>query len=150
MTDEIFNFRRIDQRLLTAGQPTEAQFRELAAQGCSYVINLHTDDPRWALPGEEQLLQGLGIEYRHVPVVFAGPQRADYERFEALMQQRGARTTLVHCVANYRVSCFMALYGERHLGWSRAQADAFVTGVWQPDAVWSDYLAAMRFEAHAS
>src|SRR5262245_1825698 len=112
MADGIYNFRRIDARLLTAGQPTEEQFRTLAAEGCRYVINLHTNDPRWALPGEEALLAELGIEYRHVPVVFAEPSRADYARFEEFMQQRGTRTTLVHCVANYRVSAFMALYGE--------------------------------------
>lgn len=144
MSDEIFNFRRIDERLLTAGQPTEAQLRALVADGCKLVINLHTNDPRWALPGEEQLLAELGVEYHNIPVVFAAPQRGDYERFEQLMATRGERGTLVHCVANYRVSAFMALYGERHLGWDRARADAHIADVWQPDEVWSEFLRQMR------
>jgi protein tyrosine phosphatase (PTP) superfamily phosphohydrolase (DUF442 family) len=147
MTDGIYNFRRIDERLLTAGQPTEAQFRELAGAGCRYVINLHTNDPRWALPGEDDLLAQLGIEYHNVPVVFAEPTRADYALFEELMLRRGTRTTLVHCVANYRVTAFMALYGERHLGWSRAQADELIASVWEIDEVWSALLAAIRAEA---
>jgi protein tyrosine phosphatase (PTP) superfamily phosphohydrolase (DUF442 family) len=144
MEDGIFNFRRIDATLMTAGQPTAEQFQALAQGGCELVINLHTDDPRWALPGESGLLADLGVEYRHVPVVFSAPQESDYLRFEELMQERGARCTLVHCVANYRVSAFMALYGERRLGWDRARADAFIADVWEPDAVWMDFLQRMR------
>jgi protein tyrosine phosphatase (PTP) superfamily phosphohydrolase (DUF442 family) len=148
MSDGIFNFRRIDPGLATAGQPTEAQLRALVDDGCRYVVNLHTNDPRWALPGEAELLAELGVEYHNVPVVFAAPEPADYARFEQLMQARGGRGTLVHCVANYRVSAFMAIYGERHLGWDRARADAFVADVWQPDAVWTDFIARMRGTGH--
>ena len=144
MSDGIYNQHRIDDTLLTSGQPTAEQFRALAAAGCGLVINLHTNDPRWALPDQDKLLAGLGIEYHHVPVVFDSPQAADYERFETLMLERGTRSTLVHCVANYRVSCFMAIYGERHLGWSRERADAHIATLWEPDAVWSAFLARMR------
>lgn len=144
VTEEIFNFRRIDERLSTAGQPTEAQFRELAAAGLEAVINLHMDDPRWALAGEEQLLEELGIAYRHIPVVFDAPAVERYREFETLMDELAGRRVLVHCVANYRVSCFTALYGERRLGWAREQADELINGVWQPDAVWSAFLDTVR------
>ena len=144
MIDAIVNFRRIDQRLLTSGQPTEEQFRALAAAGCTEVINLATDDPRWALPGEAELLAQLGVAYHHIPVVFSAPQRDEYGRFESIMDSLQQRSTLVHCAANYRVSCFMALYGERRLGWTREQANAHVASVWNPDAVWSGFLAIVR------
>lgn len=144
MLEDIFNFRRVGERLLTAGQPTEAQFRELAAAGCRAVVNLHMNDPRWALPGEEQLAAELGMQYHHIPVVFDAPQPADYARFEALMRQLGDTPTLAHCVANYRVSAFTALYGERVLGWDRARADAFIRDVWEPDAVWQALLQQVR------
>lgn len=140
----IFNFRAIDARLATAGQPTAGQFRALAADGCRAVLNLHMNDPRWALQEEEALLAELGVAYRHVPVVFDAPQPADYEALEAALDALAGVPTLVHCVANYRVSCFMALYGERRLGWSREQADAFVASVWEPDDTWRGFLAAQR------
>ena len=38
--DEIYNARVVDDRLLTAGQPTEDQLREVAAAGFDTVINL--------------------------------------------------------------------------------------------------------------
>jgi protein tyrosine phosphatase (PTP) superfamily phosphohydrolase (DUF442 family) len=144
MTDAIHNFRRLDERLATAGQPGDAQFRALAAAGCEAVINLHVNDPRWALPGEEALLAELGVDYHHLPVEFDAPGLGDYRRFEKLMDALGRRSTLVHCVANYRASCFCALYAERRLDWSRAQGDAFIVDVWQPDAIWRSFLDAVR------
>ena len=144
MIDAIVNFRRIDQRLLTSGQPTEAQFRALAAAGCVEVINLATDDPRWALPGEAELLLQLGMAYHHIPVVFSAPQAGEFARFERTLDTLRQHQTLVHCAANYRVSCFMALYGERRMGWTREQADAHIASVWSPDAVWSGFLSIVR------
>jgi hypothetical protein len=32
------------------------------------------------------------------------------------------KKVFVHCAANYRVSSFVALYGEARLGWSRSRA----------------------------
>lgn len=141
---DIYNFRRLDQRIATSGQPTEAQFRALAAGGCRAVINLHTNDARWALPVEAALLDDLGLAYHHVPVVFDAPKPEDFEAFAERLDLLGDTPVLVHCVANYRVSCFMALYGERRLGWSRKRADAWVADVWAPDPVWTTYLRRMR------
>jgi len=144
MSQGIFNLRRVDERLLSAGQPTEAELRELAGEGCRVVINLHMDDPRWALPGEAQIVRDLGMDYHHIPVRFDAPAEDDYGAFEQLMAQLGESPKLVHCVANYRVSCFLAVYGERCLGWSRERADAFIASVWEPDAVWQDFIARLR------
>lgn len=141
---DIYNFRRLDQRIATSGQPTEAQFRALAAGGCRAVINLHTNDPRWALPIEAALLDDLGLAYHHVPVVFDAPKPEDFEAFAERLDLLADTPVLVHCVANYRVSCFMALYGERRLGWSRGRADAWIADVWAPDPVWTTYLRRMR------
>jgi protein tyrosine phosphatase (PTP) superfamily phosphohydrolase (DUF442 family) len=144
MSDAIFNFRRIDAQLASAGQPTAPQLRELAAGGCRAVVNLHMDDPRWALPGEQQLVQELGMSYHHIPVVFDAPATADYRRFASTLDALHGVSTLVHCVANYRASCFLALYGEQQLGWDRQQADSFVADVWEPDPVWRQFLERMR------
>lgn len=143
----ILNFRLVTPLLATGGQPTAEQFRALAADGCRAVVNLHVNDPRWALPAEESLLAELGIAYHHVPVLFDAPTPEDHARFVDVMRSLADVPTLVHCVLNYRVSVFTALYGERCLGWSREEADAFVTGVWHPDGAWPPFIARIRESA---
>ena len=64
-------------------------------------------------------------------------------RRDALRELSG-RKVLVHCAMNMRVSCFMSLYGEAELGWSRAQAEAHVRRVWEPDAIWAGFLSRLR------
>src|SRR5690348_1841883 len=47
------NFRRVDDELLTAGQPDESQLADAAQQGVKVVINLALhDDPRYSLADE--------------------------------------------------------------------------------------------------
>jgi hypothetical protein len=60
------------------------------------------------------------------------------------MRELGGRRTFIHCAANYRVACFTALYGERELGWTREQSDAFVARVWDPNDNWRAFMAEVR------
>lgn len=141
---DIRNFVAVSDRLATAGQPSEEQLAEVAALGFEVVVNLGLVDPRYCLPDEAGLARRLGLEYHHVPVEFAAPTSADFRRFEAVMAASAGRRTFVHCAANYRVSCFVALHAEAALGWSREQADAHVQRVWQPDEVWRALMAEVR------
>jgi len=50
----------------------------------------------------------------------------------------------VHCAANYRVSSFVALYGESRLGWTREDADAHIRKVWEPNGTWARFLDEVR------
>jgi protein tyrosine phosphatase (PTP) superfamily phosphohydrolase (DUF442 family) len=143
---EIRNFVALTEALATAGQPTEAQLGELAENGFEVVINLGLLDPRYCLPDEAATAGALGLTYHHLPVDFKAPRVEDFVRFEALMTGASNRRTFVHCAANYRVSCFMALYGERHFGWSEERALAHVRGVWDPDPTWRAFMAAVRVE----
>ena len=61
-----------------------------------------------------------------------------------VMQQERGRRMFVHCAANLRVSCFVALFGETDLGWSREQADTHVTRLWKPNEVWAGFLTRSR------
>jgi len=140
----IRNFIPLSDRLATAGQPSEAQLRALAQAGFEVVVNLGLLDPRYCLPDEAGLVRALGLAYHHIPVDFRAPAAADLERFFAVMQQEQDRKLFAHCAANYRVSCFLALYGEARLGWSRQRADAHIRRAWEPDPVWTAFLAASR------
>lgn len=142
--DVIKNFVSIGESLATAGQPTELELGEVAASGFDVVVNLGLLDPRYCLADEAAVVRALGLEYHHLPVDFQAPSVADFERFAAVMRDARGRRTFVHCALNYRVSCFVALYGEAELGWSRAQADAHVARVWEPNATWLAFLRAVR------
>lgn len=143
-SEAIRNFLLIDQRIGTAGQPTEQQLRQIAADGYQAVVNLGLLDPKYCLADEAGLVAALGLDYRHIPVKFDAPAQDDFAGFIAVMDQLAGQRVLVHCAANYRVSTFMALYGELRLGWSRAQADAHACQLWQPNPVWQEFLAACR------
>jgi protein tyrosine phosphatase (PTP) superfamily phosphohydrolase (DUF442 family) len=141
---EIKNFAEVIDRIATAGQPTEDQLREVAAAGYSTVVNLGLVDQPYSLPDEAGLVGQLAMTYRHLPVIFDAPKATDYVAFVATMDELASERVFVHCAANYRVSSFIALYGELRLGWTRAQADAHAARFWQPNPTWSEFVAACR------
>ena len=143
MPDDIYNYLDISPQLSTSGQPTADQFRALAAEGFTHVINLATSDSPSALPGEAELLDELGLSYVHIPVVWDDPQPADFTAFEAAMAALPADgRTLLHCIANYRVTGFYSLHAQKHLGWTGEEAAALRARVWNvPDyPVWAAFL----------
>ncbi len=134
----------VSETLSTGGQPTVEQLRSLAGEGFVAVVNLGLLDPTYCLDDEAGLVASLGMEYEHIPVVFGDPREDQLLEFAALMDRLAGRKTFVHCAANKRVSCFVALYKESREGWPAERADAFVRRIWQPDAVWSAFLARIR------
>lgn len=145
--DEIRNFAVVEGRIGTAGQPTAAQLTAIAAAGYQRVINLGLLDPKYCLPDEAGLANTLGMAYQHIPVRFDAPTLDDFAKFvtamDAASNDADARV-FVHCAANYRVSAFVALWGELRLGWNRAQADQQAARFWQPNPVWQAFIAACR------
>jgi uncharacterized protein (TIGR01244 family) len=115
---DIYNFVQIDQRTATAGQPSAAQFSEIARAGYEVVINLAPDGLQTSLADERALLSDLGLEYHHIPVAWDSPRFSDLDQFETLMDSLAERSTFIHCQANYRVSAFFALYAMAKLNWS--------------------------------
>jgi protein tyrosine phosphatase (PTP) superfamily phosphohydrolase (DUF442 family) len=146
----IKNFAIIDARIGSAGQPTESEFSELAAAGYASVVNLGLLDPRYCLADEAGLVGSLGMAYRHLPVVFDAPRVEDFEAFLQTMDEWQERRVLVHCALNYRVSTFLALYGELRLGWTRERADQHARSFWEPNPVWVELLSACRTRFLAS
>ena len=67
-TQDIYNYIKVDERTVTAGQPTEDQLRSAAAEGFVTVINLGVLDPRYALKDEAGFVQSCGMGYHHIPV----------------------------------------------------------------------------------
>jgi protein tyrosine phosphatase (PTP) superfamily phosphohydrolase (DUF442 family) len=142
--DAIKNFIEVSGQLGTAGQPSEAQLREVADAGFEVVVNLGLLDPRYCLPDEAGTVASLGLAYHHIPVDFNAPKGDDFARFLDVMDASRDKKVFVHCAANYRVSSFVALYAESRLGWSQAEADAHMRRVWEPNETWSSFIAEQR------
>lgn len=147
--EEAFNFIRIDDLIATCGQPTEEKFRDARKAGYEVVINLAPDGLESSLPGEDELLTSLGIEYHHIPVAWSAPHLDQLEQFEELMLETSGRMTLIHCQANYRVTAFFASYATAKLGWDHEQADALIERVWltpriEAEATWKAFVAEAR------
>lgn len=139
----MFNYVKVNDRLSTAGQPTEDQLRALAADGFTAIINLAPVNPPYTPADEAGLVQSLGMAYHYIPVQWNNPTDADFAAFEAAMQATAGDTLLIHCAANFRVTAFYLLYARKHLGWTKEQGEAFRAQIWAGSdyPIWEEFIA---------
>lgn len=137
---EVFNWRRLDDRITTSGQPTEAQLGDIAALGVAHVINLALHSHERALLDEGATVAALGMTYTYIPVEFDAPTEDDYRRFRAAMAASAAKPVHVHCIVNARVTAFFYRYQTEVLHVDAADARAMMESVWRPGGVWADFI----------
>jgi len=137
----IYNWRRLDDRITTSGQPTEEQLAEICALGVRHVVNLALHTHEKALPDEAASVSRLGMTYVHIPVDFQNPTEQDFQQFCSVMEQFKDVPVHVHCIANYRVSAFFYRYHRDVLGIDQATAKAEMEAVWHPEGVWAAFIA---------
>ncbi len=136
----IYNFHQVSDALACAGQPREGQLASIAQDGYEVIINLGLADGKYALADEAASVKSLGLAYHHIPVQFDNPQLDELTTFIADMQQHDGKKILVHCAANYRASAFTGLYLFAEGKLNEEQMQEFIEGVWQPDAVWQQFI----------
>ena len=137
----IHNYRAVDDRLGTSGQPTQAQLADVARAGFTTVINLALhDDPRYSLADEAGAVRSLALDYVHIPVQFAAPKQSELLAFFDAMDARTEEKVWVHCAANYRVTAFLGLYRMVRQGWPRERACELMDGLWKPNDVWAAFI----------
>ena len=149
--EDIFNFHPINERISTSGQPTPEQFEEVRDAGYTTIINLAPHDAENnALEDEKGLLNTLGLEYFHIPMVWEEPRPEQYPTFCDIMKKIAGKKVLVHCAANYRVSAVVSSYAIGNLGWSVEQADEFLNKLWTSipeypmNDTWQSYIDTIR------
>lgn len=145
-TSDIYNYIKVNDQLITGGQPTADQLIEAASEGFATVINLATVDPRYSLEDEAGLVDSLGMLYYHIPVEWENPKEADFTAFEEILAHLPPGKTLIHCAANYRVTAFYSLYAQKHLGWSPEQAEHFRAQIWREGnhPVWEGFIKTIQ------
>ncbi len=144
MVEDIRNFLRLSENLISGGMPTEEQLRDACKTGTQVVINLALPTSNDALPNEDQLAETLGLEYINIPVEWNNPTLENLVDFTHAMDANRGKNILVHCQANYRATGFIMLYRVNSLGWKRENAMADLRRVWNPAEypVWEQFLKA--------
>jgi uncharacterized protein (TIGR01244 family) len=105
---EVTNLQAPVEEVFSSGQPTEAQFRRMAASGVKHVINLRpaTEQPDF---NEGELIRSLGMSYHNIPVSGAidvtGENAATLD--DLLNTLEGP--VLVHCASGNRVGALRAV-----------------------------------------
>ena len=138
---DIVNWRRLDGRVTTSGQPTRLQLAAIAKLGVGHVINLGLHTHENALPDEHGDVTRLGMAYIHIPVDFGSPTDADFCAFQEAFEATSPGKVHVHCIFNWRVSAFFYRYRRTVLGMDEAVARADLDPIWQPHGVWADFIA---------
>ncbi|MER3434199.1 MAG: phosphatase [Leptolyngbya sp. ERB_1_1] len=138
--NSILNFVQINDRLATAGQPTIEQFTAIKNAGYSVIINLAVPTSEGAIPNEREIVESLGMQYFHIPVVWDNPTIDDFNQFSTVMKTHADQSIFVHCAKNMRVSAFVYLYRRSHETISEEQAKADLNKIWQPNPTWQAFI----------
>jgi protein tyrosine phosphatase (PTP) superfamily phosphohydrolase (DUF442 family) len=88
--------------VITGGQPTAAQLRDLRAAGGEIVLDIR-DPMESRLVDEPALVRELGMEYVNVPVRAGSLDDATIERILGTLRQSAGRTVFFHCGSGNRV-----------------------------------------------
>ncbi|HEX5838968.1 MAG TPA: protein tyrosine phosphatase family protein [Anaerolineales bacterium] len=138
----IYHYLELTENLLTSGMPTAEQMKEAAEAGVQVVVNLALATSQGALPEEEKLVQSLGMKYIHIPVEWNNPTRQNLDDFFTTLESHPDEKMLVHCQANYRVTCFVTLYRILRQGWDKDEAFAVMNKMWNPEdfPVWQQFI----------
>ncbi|OKH21159.1 protein tyrosine phosphatase family protein [Chroogloeocystis siderophila] len=137
---EIYNFLQVSDAIATAGQPTAQQFADIKAAGYEVVVNLALPASTNAITNEQKIVEDLGMDYVHIPVIWEKPTLEDIERFFNVMQANTNKKVFVHCAMNMRVSAFMYLYRVIHEQTSVEEAKQDLQRIWQPNDTWQQFI----------
>ncbi|APX10404.1 protein tyrosine phosphatase family protein [Tateyamaria omphalii] len=137
---DILNWRRINARLTTSGQPTERQLADIRALGVTHIVNLGLHHVEGALPDEAGTVAGLGMTYIHIPVDFEAPTDEDFAVFDQAIKGHPNAVMHVHCIYNARVSAFFYRHAQSGTELSPEDALANMDSIWRPGEDWADFI----------
>ena len=140
---DILNHHDVTADIASSGQPSAAQFKEIAASGYQVVINLAMPDHDNAIANEGSIVTSLGLTYIHIPVSFDAPTDDQLATFSGYMDTLERKKVWVHCIVNARVSAFLFCYLQKNRGLSAEQSATPLLEQWLPqmDKVWKEFIS---------
>lgn len=124
----------VDERISTGGQPTDAAFAKLAANGYHAVLNLRTASEGVDLKHEQDAVQAAGMRYINIPVVSSAPKADQVDEFVRAVKDKDNHPMLIHCGTANRVGAFWMIYRVIEQGWPEDKAldEATIIGLTSP------------------
>ena len=138
--ETIINYYELADGLVSSGQPSPEEFAAIRDAGYHVIINLVPGDAPMALANEKEIVENLGMQHIHIPVIWDSPQVSDVEKFFDSMQKNRDKRIFVHCEVNYRASSFLYLYRRKFLGVDEKQARQDLQWIWAPNATWKRFM----------
>lgn len=136
----ILNWRRINARLTTSGQPDEDQLADIRRAGVTHVVNLGLGHGPGALEDEARKVGALGMVYIHIPVDFERPTDQDFADFVAAIEGNPGAKMHIHCIFNARVRAFFYRYSKTCADLSEDDAFVIMESIWRPGDDWADFI----------
>jgi len=112
----------VDENVATGGQPTDAAYAKLAANGYRSVLNLRTSSEGVDLKHEQEVVEKAGLRYVNIPVVSNSPKPEQAEEFIRAVKNKDNQPMLIHCGSANRVGAFLMIYRVVELGWPEDKA----------------------------
>ena len=144
---EIANFQFVHEHLLTSGQPTVEQLKQIKEYGVDTIINLAFTDADLHLENEDKICAELSLNYIQVPILWDTPADDQclfiLDLIAHLVQEK---MVWVHCTENMRVSSLMYLYRQYFLDIDMPTAQEELHKVWEPNETWTGLIHAVSLQ----
>ncbi|MEM9923350.1 MAG: protein tyrosine phosphatase family protein [Cyanobacteria bacterium P01_D01_bin.50] len=138
--ENIYNYLKISDKIATSGQPSVEEFSYIKRAGYQVIVNLALKDSSNALPNEKEIVETLGMQYIHIPVIWENPMPENFKEFIQVMKTSADKKIFVHCAANKRVSAFIYLYRRLYEGVSDEEAKKDLDKIWVPNQTWQQFI----------
>jgi uncharacterized protein (TIGR01244 family) len=122
LKDDVPRILCLDERFATGGQPTDAAFSKLAANGYHAVLNLRTASEGIDLKHEQEAIEKTGMRYVSIPVVSSAPKPEQVDEFIKAVKNKDNQPMLIHCGSANRVGAFWMIYRVVEQGWAEDKA----------------------------
>lgn len=122
LKDDVPRILCVDERIATGGQPTDAAFAKLAANGYRAVLNLRTGSEGLDLQHEREAVEKAGLRYVHIPIVSSAPKPEQVDEFIKAVKDPDNQPMLIHCGSANRVGAFWMIYRVVDQGWPEEKA----------------------------
>ena len=134
----ITNYQVNNDHMVSSGLPSAAHFQLLKDEGVNRVIDL--------IPGdrlqEQQVVEGLSLNYHNVQVEWENPTLANFKAYIGYMTLGNSNDdkVLTHCKLNWRGAVFTYLYRITALGEPELSAKQDLLAIWQPNQTWFTFM----------
>jgi uncharacterized protein (TIGR01244 family) len=122
LKDDVPHILCVDERVATGGQPADAAFAKLAANGFRSVLNLRTASEGIDLKHEQEAIEKAGLRYVNIPIISSAPKAEQVEEFIKAVKDKDNQPMLIHCGSANRVGAFWMIYRVVDQGWPEDKA----------------------------